>query len=140
MKIDSRFACALACLILGALPAAAHHSFAAEYDRSKPVTLKGVVTKVEWQNPHTWFFIDVKDDEGKVVNWALEGTTPNALIRAGWRKDSLKVGDQITVEGFLAKDGTNTANARSVMLPDGKKVFSGSADDGGPGGRGASQQ
>jgi len=123
---------AVAGFLLAALPLFAHHSFAAEYDSKAPVTLKGVVTKVEWMNPHAYFYMDVKDDSGKVVNWAIENGPPNMLYRNGWRKDTLKPGDVVTVDGFHAKDGTSTANARLVQLPDGRKVFSGSADDGGP--------
>ena len=124
---------AVAGFLLAALPVFAHHSFAAEYDTKAPVTLKGAVTKVEWLNPHAYFYMDVKDDSGKVVNWAIENGPPNMLYRNGWRKDSLKPGDMVTVDGFRAKDGTTTASARLVQLPDGRKVFSGSADDGGPG-------
>jgi len=124
---------AVAGFLLTGLPVLAHHSFAAEYDSKAGITLKGVVTKVEWLNPHAYFYMDVKDDSGKVVNWAIENGPPNMLYRQGWRKDSLKPGDMVTVDGFRAKDGTTTANARLVQLPDGRKVFSGSADDGGPG-------
>ena len=105
----------------------AHHSFAAEYDAKKPVTLKGTVTKVEWTNPHARFYIDVKDDAGKVDNWNLELASPNVLMRNGWTRHSLKVGDNVTVEGARAKDGSMLANARSVILADGKKVFAGNA-------------
>jgi len=119
-------------LAAAALPVSAHHSFAAEFDSTKTVTLKGVVTKIEWNNPHTWFYIDTKDDSGNVEHWQCETGAPTELVRRGWKKNDLKVGDQVTVQGFRAKDGTNTANARMVTLPDGKKVFSGSADDGGP--------
>lgn len=118
--------CALA---LMALPALAHHSFAAEYETSKPLTLKGTVTKVEWLNPHVWFYIDVKDDSGAVQHWQCEAGPPNMLSRNGWRKDSLKPGDQVTVNGFQAKDGSNTANASHVLLPDGRKIFSGNNED-----------
>jgi hypothetical protein len=121
-----------AALVLAALPVAAHHSFAAEFDATKKVSLSGTVTKLDWMNPHIWMYVDVKDDSGTMVHWQCEGAPPNTLTRNGWTKDSLKIGDQVTIEGVRSKDGTNTCNARSVKLPSGKSVFAGSAEDGGP--------
>lgn len=118
---------------MAAIPAVAHHAVSAEFDTSKPVTIKGVVTKVEWMNPHAWFYVDTKTDSGALEHWQFETGAPNELVRRGWRKNDLKVGDEVTVQGLRAKDGTNTGTARMVTLPDGKKVFSGSATDGGPG-------
>ena len=105
----------------------AHHSFAAQYDRNKPITLKGTVTKLEWANPHIYFYIDVKTDDGKMEHWAVEGGAPNSLYRAGWRKDSLQVGHVVTVDGWLAKDGSKLANMRTVVLADGRQVLGGSS-------------
>ena len=118
---------AVIALFVPAAPVLAHHSFAAEFDGNKQVTFTGVVTKVDWVNPHAWVYVDVKGEDGTVVNWALESGAPNALYRAGWRKDDLKVGDSVTFSAFLAKDGSHTAAARQVTLPDGRKVFAGSA-------------
>ena len=110
-----------------------HHSFAAEYDATKPVSFKGYVTKLEWNNPHVWFYVDVKDENGNVTQkWDCEAANPNALARQGWKKDSLKVGDLISVEGSRAKDGSFTMNARSIILSSGRKVLAGSSGDGGP--------
>jgi hypothetical protein len=124
---------AIAGLLLAALPILAHHSFAAEFDSKQPMTVTGTVTKIEWMNPHTHFYIDVKDDSGKVVNWDIETGSPNALSRRGWTHNALKVGDIVTVEAFRAKDGSALAAARTVKLPDGRRIFGGSAEDGGPG-------
>ena len=133
MSIRANLAILLAAagILVSAPPIFAHHSFAAEYDASKPVELKGVVTKMEWTNPHARFYIDVKDASGNVTNWNFELASPNVLSRNGWTRHSLKEGDVITVQGARAKDGSFLANARSVTLADGRKVFAGSATENG---------
>ena len=115
-------------LLLCTVPMLAHHSFAAEYDSAKPITLTGTVTKVEWMNPHARFYIDVKDEKGEMDNWELELGSPNGLMRQGWTRNSLKKGDQVTISGSLAKDGSKLANARTVKLADGRSVFAGSSE------------
>jgi hypothetical protein len=110
----------------------AHHSFAAEFDGSKPVTLKGTVTKMEWINPHAWLHVDVKGPDGKVVSWAIEGGAPNSLLRRGWNRNSVQAGTAVVVEGFRARDGSYRANGRTVTLADGKKLFIGSPGTGAP--------
>lgn len=116
-------------LFIASQPVFAHHSFAAEYDADKPVRVTGTVTKVEWTNPHTHFYVDVKDPKGPVTNWNIELGAPLILRRLGWRSDSLQIGDQVTVEGFSAKDGSPMANAMKVTLADGRSVFAGSSGD-----------
>jgi Family of unknown function (DUF6152) len=107
--------------------ALAHHSFAAEFDETKPVKLTGTVTKVEWTNPHIWFFMDVKNPDGSVANWGFEMASPNQLLRAGWKHDSMKIGDEVMVEAKQARDGSNHANAQNVTLSStGKRLFAGS--------------
>jgi len=112
-----------------AQPTAAHHSFAAEFDANAPIELTGTVTKVEWANPHTYFYMDVTSPKGDVENWALEMGSPNGLMRRGWTRDSMKIGDVVTVTGSRAKDGSPKGNARSVVLSTGKKLFAGSSQD-----------
>ena len=114
-------------LTIWAAPMAAHHSFDAMYDRSKSFVMKGEVTKVEWTNPHARFYVDVKDERGRVTNWNMELGSPNGLRRAGWNRNSLKVGDVVTVTVSLARDGSKLANAREVVLADGRKVFAATA-------------
>ena len=117
-------------LLVSVAPALAHHSFAAEYDTSKPIKVTGVVTKMEWMNPHARFYVDVKEADGTVSTWNFELGAIPVLLKQGWRKDALKPGDQVTVEGNRAKDESHTAAARVVLLPDGRRVFGGSAADG----------
>src|SRR5262245_61532232 len=136
MKVNPSFVAAavLGFILIGifSTTARAHHSFAAQYDRNKATTLNGPVTKIDWINPHARFFMDVKDASGKVANWEIELAAPAMLLRRGWTRNSLKVGEMVTVNGSLAKDGSNLANASTVTLSDGKKVFAGSSGGDGP--------
>jgi hypothetical protein len=114
-------------------PVLAHHSFAAEFDASKAVRLSGTLTKIEWTNPHSYFYLDVKNEDGKVANWACEGAAPSALSRRGFRKGDVKIGDALVVDGYQAKDHSHMIDARRVTLPDGRSINGGAPGDGGPG-------
>ncbi len=116
---------AVAALLLMAMRALAHHAFAAEYDADKRVKVSGIVTAIKWTNPHAWLYVDAKDVRGKVTSWSFEMGSPNGLVHRGWAKTAVRTGDQVTVEGFGAKNGSNTANAGSVTLQDGRKLFGG---------------
>jgi glyoxylase-like metal-dependent hydrolase (beta-lactamase superfamily II) len=128
-----------AIVLTGAARLGAHHSFAAEFDASKRVTLKGVVTRVDWRNPHIYVYLNVKDDRGNVTEWACEGGPPNVLLRQGWSRTAVKEGDEVTIDGAVAKDSSNRCNSRFVMLSDGRKVFAGSSEEDPAGGGLAAQ-
>ena len=132
MRINVVFAVVGAGLLLNAPKLSAHHSFAAEFDAHRPVKLRGIVTKMEWINPHAWIHLDVKGPDGKIVSSMVEAGTPNTLFRRGFTKTSLAPGTEIIVEGYQAKDGSNNANGRDVTLPDGRKLFLGSSGTGAP--------
>lgn len=122
----SRTMCgAAAALLLATMRTSAHHAFTAEYDENKRVTVSGTVTKFAWTNPHAWLYVNGKDESLKVTGWGFEMGSPNGLLHRGWRRMELKTGDQVTVEGYRAKDGSNVANARTVTMPDGRKLFGG---------------
>ena len=139
---DTLAVAGIALLVLAAAtPSVAHHSFAAEFDANKPVSLKGVVTKMEWINPHSWIHLDVKNPDGTVTKWMIEGGTPNTLVRRGFTRESLKNGTEIQVEGFQAKNGAKRANGRDLILPDGRRLVLGSSGTGAPrDGRDASEK
>lgn len=129
MRYEAHYLILSLALLLSGAPASAHHSFAAEYDTEKPVQITGTVTKVEWTNPHVHFYVDVKNEKGEVVNWNIELGPPLILRHLGWRENSLKPGDPVTVEGYLAKDHSSLANAKKVTLADGRSVFAGSSSE-----------
>ena len=134
MAVNMKIWTPLAVLALGcAIPLGAHHSFAAEFDGSKAIRLKGKLTKIEWTNPHSYFYMDVTDDNGAVANWSCEAGSPGALSRRGFKRGDIKLGDTLIVDGYRAKDGSRMVDARRVTLPDGRIVSGGSAGDGGPG-------
>ena len=116
----------LAVVLLAPIPLVAHHSFAAVFDADQPVDLEGEITKVEWTNPHIWLYLDVRNEDGEVVNWQCEGGTPNSLRRRGWASDTLKTGDEVQIEGWRAHDGTETCNAR-IITQAGRRLFAGSS-------------
>ena len=118
--------------LVGGSAVVAHHAFSAEFDAQKPIVLRGTVTKTEWINPHSWIHVDVKGTDGKVVSWAIECGAPNSLLRRGLNKTSIPAGTELVIDGFRAKDGSPTANARDITLPDGKKFFVGSSGTGAP--------
>ncbi len=119
------FCAAAAALLLATTPISAHHAFAAEYDENKRVTFSGTVIRLEWTNPHVWLHVDGKDENGKATSWSFEMGSPNGLLHRGWSRTELKKGDPVTVDGYCAKDARNVANARTVTLPDGRKLFGG---------------
>ena len=125
MKVTFHIALAGVGLLLATMPVVAHHAFAAEFDVAKPVKVKGTTTRMDWVNPHAWLYVDVKEPDGTVVGWRFELGAPNALLRLGWRRDTLPVGLEVEIEGFRAKAGGPVANGRSIKLPDGKELFSG---------------
>ena len=132
--MKARFALLVASMSLAAaVPLLAHHSFAAEFDARQAIRVTGTLTKIEWTNPHSYFYIDVKDDKGAVLNWTCEAGSPGALSRRGFKRGDLKIGDTLIVDGYRAKDGSRLMDARRVTLPDGRIVSGASAGDGGPG-------
>lgn len=126
-------AAAVAAGLFAASTASAHHSFAAEYDAKKPISLAGSIAIVDFVNPHAWIYVDVKEPDGKVVRWNVEMGSPNSLIRRGFTKNSVPVGTQVVIDGYRAKDGSRTVNSTTVKLPDGRRLFTGSSGTGAPG-------
>ena len=129
MNVRSISYCTMALLglLCAAVPVMAHHSFAAEFDIDKTISLSGTVTKVLWNNPHVWIFMNGKDEKGNAGDWGFELGGPNSLLRAGWTRDAVKVGDRLTIDGYRAKDGSRLANARLIRMPDGRKLFTASS-------------
>jgi hypothetical protein len=128
--MTARLLATIGALVVAAAPlAGAHHSFVAEYDGNKPVKVSGVVTRVEWTNPHIWFYVDVKDEQGRVTNWGFSGGPPGVLQRRGISREAMKQGDVVSVEGFRARDGSNNASGGRVTFADGRSVFTASAED-----------
>jgi len=132
MKMTTGFTLAAIGVLLSALPLFAHHAFAAEFDTNKPVKLRGTVVKIEMVNPHAWFHVAVKNDDGTTTEWMIEGGSPNALVRHGFTKASIPIGTEVVFEGFQAKDASHRANGRDITFPDGKKIFLGSSGQEGP--------
>lgn len=132
MKLFSVVAGAMMFLVAGAGSALAHHSFAAEFDADKPVTLEGVVVEFQWVNPHSWLIIDVPQEDGEAERWRVEGGAPSALLRRGWNRNSLPAGTKVKVNGFQARDGSNRANATNIVFPDGHELYLGSSGRGAP--------
>jgi hypothetical protein len=118
--------------LITCLPVFAHHSFLAEFAQDQPMTVTGTVTRIEWMNPHSFVYVEAKNDAGKTVTWSFETASPSALAMRGWKRDSVRVGDKVIVHGYRARNGSNLAAARLVLLPDGRRFFSGTMDDGGP--------
>jgi len=134
------FAVAAALGLAATIPLLAHHSFAAEFDASKAIRSTGALTRIEWTNPHTYFYIDIKDEKGQIASWPCEGAAPGALSRRGFKKGDVKIGDTFIVDGYRAKDGSRLIDARRVTLPDGRTIYGGAPGDGGPGDGGPSKQ
>jgi hypothetical protein len=133
MRLRQRLSLLTLALVAAGIPALAHHSFSAEYDKDQPITVKGTLTKIEWTNPHGWVYLDVKGDDGKVTNWAIEFGAPNTLIRRGLRKTDFPTGVELLVKGYRAKSGSPTINGTSVTFPDGRNLFTGSSNPNAPG-------
>jgi hypothetical protein len=136
MDVTRKIKLTIAAVLLSlaaAIPVLAHHSFAAEFDATKAIRLVGTLTKIEWTNPHSYFYVDVKNDKGQIENWGCEGANPGALSRRGFKRGDIKLGDTLIIDGYRAKDGSRLIDARRVTLPDGRNIYGGTPGDGGPG-------